>query len=341
MADRWLHWQARLGANKLLASLIAITMLLFLGMLHADLENSIDWLNGPVHRSLAELNEPANQYEQYVHVSGTALFDRALKRIDNGRVTMLYYPLIDERTDTTLWIRSAHPRIDIQKFKPQQINVSGMFRQTSPLARKWLDANTSMIESTGAPLTTWQLDAEQTPLKPWLILPLIIGLSITLLLSVLALICPAIVFAPAPIEPASIFETGAPGVRVAGRFHRLRHLEPWIEFADAARNFRPAVAELLRLENRHLMVLARYTSRSRRETTQWGVLIEPARLIKIEPGKLYGWRDRWAVRIEYYDQDWRTQSLIVSFNHSGAQAEFVERLKQMGYDVSEPRSEKA
>ncbi len=42
----------------------------------------------------------------------------------------------------------------------------------------------------------------------------------------------------------------------------------------------------------------------------------------------------WAVGLRHTRVDGKEESLFVSFNHNGAQAEFVNLLKQAGYPVS-------
>ena len=53
----------------------------------------------------------------------------------------------------------------------------------------------------------------------------------------------------------------------------------------------------------------------------------------IEAGKLYGWEDRWAVRIRYRGQNDKPETLLVSFGHATLQSEFVQLLQKMGFLV--------
>ena len=56
-------------------------------------------------------------------------------------------------------------------------------------------------------------------------------------------------------------------------------------------------------------------------------------MIDIEPGKVYGWKDRWAVRLRYKDEKEQSQTLFVIFNQPGLQAEFASLLRQTGFAV--------
>jgi hypothetical protein len=68
-------------------------------------------------------------------------------------------------------------------------------------------------------------------------------------------------------------------------------------------------------------------------TSHWALFPEPQSAVEIEPGKVYGWRDRPAVKLCYLDTWGRAQDLILSFNHSAAQGEFVGLLRQRGFSV--------
>ena len=61
------------------------------------------------------------------------------------------------------------------------------------------------------------------------------------------------------------------------------------------------------------------------------------RVQDVQPGKIYGWRDRLAVRVNYQDAAAapaaKPQTLIVSFNHAAAQQDFINLLRQRGFVV--------
>jgi heat shock protein HtpX len=53
----------------------------------------------------------------------------------------------------------------------------------------------------------------------------------------------------------------------------------------------------------------------------------------VEPGRLYGWRDRWAVQMRYDDAKGKPQTLILSFDGAGEQAGFLNTLQETGFPV--------
>ena len=63
-------------------------------------------------------------------------------------------------------------------------------------------------------------------------------------------------------------------------------------------------------------------------------LVKPAQVIAVEPGKIYSWRDRWAVSIRFKDSADKPQTMLISFENAASQANFVNFLREKGYAVS-------
>jgi len=83
----------------------------------------------------------------------------------------------------------------------------------------------------------------------------------------------------------------------------------------------------------HILTQRVYGVKVREQETHWGVFVDRGIVIDVEPGMVYGWRDRPAVRIRYSDEASKQHTLIVSFNHAGAQADTASLLRQMGFAV--------
>lgn len=71
----------------------------------------------------------------------------------------------------------------------------------------------------------------------------------------------------------------------------------------------------------------------RKTETDWGLPLTSTNVTDIQPGKLFGWHDRWAVRFQYNDVQEKLQTLIVSFKEQGAQVAFICVLGQSGMYV--------
>ncbi len=65
----------------------------------------------------------------------------------------------------------------------------------------------------------------------------------------------------------------------------------------------------------------------------YGVILDSSNVLAAEPGKLYGWKDRWAVRFVYGGKDDKEQTLMVSFDRAEGQASFAALLRKAGLIV--------
>jgi hypothetical protein len=101
------------------------------------------------------------------------------------------------------------------------------------------------------------------------------------------------------------------------------------------RKFRNSVANIVPLAERKLMIYIHHILKGKYGTTlsktHWGVFIEPSKVIDIEGGKLYGWKNRWAVRFTYTGHKDKPETLIVSFDKVWGQLEFVKLLQKLGF----------
>lgn len=162
--------------------------------------------------------------------------------------------------------------------------------------------------------------------------------SLTVILfSLIPFLFPTTVFAPQPlktISPAELASALLTEVRATGRFQRLKSVEPKIIIGRGRRNFTNAVANIIWLPGSELMVYIRHIVRAQygiTSQTDWGIFLRPETVTAAETGKLYGWKDRWAVRLEYIGPHEKRESLIISFGQPAAQARFVAQLKQAGF----------
>jgi hypothetical protein len=64
------------------------------------------------------------------------------------------------------------------------------------------------------------------------------------------------------------------------------------------------------------------------------VLVKPINTVAIEPGKVYGWRDRWAVSVKYRDANSKEQTVYIIFENVASQVNFVNYLREKGFAVS-------
>ncbi|MCJ7737194.1 MAG: hypothetical protein MUQ10_07775, partial [Anaerolineae bacterium] len=134
-----------------------------------------------------------------------------------------------------------------------------------------------------------------------------------------------------------------------GTFRRLNSLYPFIDLGGRVRRFRDTPVNLKPLPGDQLLIQPLMHEGRRTFTLklghqnfdltvgtspdQWAIVADEGNFIDMDPGKLYGWVDRWAIRIRYSLPGTGAQTVILSFQNPIAQAECVERLREIGFLV--------
>ena len=107
---------------------------------------------------------------------------------------------------------------------------------------------------------------------------------------------------------------------------------PWPDMADL---MRAEGVELWTLEDGRPIIYVRQVIKTWAgitvSTTHWARFLQPKRVRVVEPGKVYGWKVRPALRLHSQDTKGRADDLILSFSHSAAQAELLELLREQGF----------
>jgi hypothetical protein len=148
------------------------------------------------------------------------------------------------------------------------------------------------------------------------------------------------VFLPGPVPVVAGPVQGNEGVRASGRFLHLKQVRPSIVTGKRTRRFEKAVANIVRLGNNRVMIYIHHVLRSYvygvrvgTQESDWGVFLDQDSVQKIEPGTLYGWKNRHAVRIEHIQKE-KPQTLVVSFEQPWGLSLFVKRLRLLGFAVT-------
>jgi hypothetical protein len=155
---------------------------------------------------------------------------------------------------------------------------------------------------------------------------------------------PTAVFAPQPMATVTGPVQGDEGVKATGRFLRLKQVQPTIEMGRGSRKFNKAVANVINQGNKRLMIYIHHVVRTSvygvpvgQRETDWGIFLDHGNVHAIEPGILYGWKNRSAVRIQYVQNN-QPQTLILSFDQPWGQNLLVRRLRLLGFPVTQPGS---
>ena len=338
MSENSLRWKARLGSLKALAALILLFAVIFLIPALGNLSVATSNPTEPQSVDISQLARNELGANQYVTVSGTAFYPSAYQKTSDGRVTEEYFFLFDVDTAAAILIQAKGTVSVLDSSEPK--TITGLTHAPESELRNLILSDLPDIQSNGVTATAdLYLGEDEKPPDIGASSAAVIGLGVVSALCLATFFFPGTVFGPRPVDSLSA-ATGDAGVKATGQFVQLASVQPSIQIGQGKRKFSNAVANVVPLENRRLMIYIHHILTTKtygvtvnRRESDWGVFIDPANVIDIEPGKLYGWKDRAAVRLRYRDEAQKEQTLYVSFNHAAAQAEFAGLLRRMGFAV--------
>lgn len=343
MRESTWRWQGRMSALRGYAGLALFFIVLVAIIAGMALVAALTNADGPQPVSLADLVEGTVGTGRHITVAGLALFDAGYEQTENDKVIASYYLLADEVNGYLVTVKAE----EVQTFEqePARVTLTGMTRPIPSDLRQLIKEDTATFEEVGFVTTLdLYLVAGQEP-------PSVTGsLSVLVVLFVLALLCliplafPSIVFAPRTIDPLEA-SAAAPSTedvpKATGRFLQLKQLEPTPAFGKRTRPFDKAVANIMPLAQRDLLFYIRAVDQGKlygiitisKHESDWGILLTGENVLAVEPGKLYGWKARWAVRFRYRGRKDKEETLIISFDQASVQARFVDVLRQRGFTV--------
>jgi hypothetical protein len=343
MNETGLRWRGRIGNSKGIAGFVLLFALVFLIVQVERLPTALKNPGEPLAASIEQLVDGTVGSARYVTVSGLAVYDVGYTETEDGRTVADYYVLLDEDALCLIVVKAA--TADVTARQPENVTLSGMTRGTPADLRDLIRSDIPDFEEVGIETTSeLYLAKGQTP-------PSVTGTVLTtVVLGVIAAMCIAclffsrIVFVPRPVDVAiSLPLEGVQksGVKATGKFLQLKKLEPTIQTGRRTRRFMSAAANIVPLGQSNLLIYIHHIIRTRlygvltvgKSESHWGISLIGDKVIDIEPGKLYGWRDRWALRVRYRGQNNKPQTLFLSFDHPAAQAGIVVMLREMGFAI--------
>lgn len=159
-----------------------------------------------------------------------------------------------------------------------------------------------------------------------------------LLASAVPFFFPSIVFVPSPVDTSAGPPPARPEVKATGQFVELTQLEPAIQVGERIQRFANEPANVVPLAKSRLMIYIRHTAKTRAKggvartaETDWGIFVDKKTVRAIEPGRIYGWKDRWAVRFRYSGLEEKEETLLAIFESAAAQAQFADLLVKSGF----------
>lgn len=340
MNETWLRWKARIGSLKALAVLILIFVIIF-GI--AVIQNAWRAVKNPQGTQPAAISELAtNQIDKdrFISVSGLAAYELSYQETENGILKAIIYPLIDQNQGYLVFVRTTHT--ELANAQDAQVTISGMTQSAPSDLQNLILKDMADINSAGfQTIDSLYIEEGRQPGNLLLYLLEGAGIAFVLLLCVVIFVFPTTVFHPNPVQQVTPGEEVRSVTRATGTFQQLKRIEPALEFGKAKRKFQNAAANLFTADPGWMGVYIHFIYTYRvygiqvsKQESDWAVIVKPTQVVALEPGKLYGWRDRWAVSCRYRDDNEKEQTLIVIFETAAAQVSYVNYLRSKGYPVS-------
>jgi hypothetical protein len=298
MNETWLRWKARIGALKGLA----LVILIFAGIISfgilGDLNRTLKNGQGNQVTTISQIATNQIEREKFVTVSGLAAYRLNYQETQDGVTKAIIYPLIDQNGNYLVFVRTTN--IELANAEDAAVKVSGMTQSSPNDLQQLIRQDMADINSAGfTTIDTMYIEEGREPGN--LITSALEGLALGFLmfLCVATIFFPSTVFSPYSVQPMAPGADAKSGIRATGTLQQLKSSQPTLEFGKSKRKFQNAVANLFTQEERWLGVYIHfvYVQRvygvqvSKRES-DWAVIIKPSQIVALDPGKLYGWRDR-------------------------------------------------
>jgi hypothetical protein len=339
MRDTLLRIRGIIGSLKPLTLIILILAGVLLVKAISDfvivLRSPVD----PHAARISEIVEGQTATKAYVSISGYAYYDMGYTEEEDGSTVATFYWLVDETTGHIAVVkadtRTTHDRTS------RNATVTGMTARTPSDLKAVIRKDIGDLREEGFEIGTDVYVREGAKPPDLLITLLLLSLGgVVTAICLILLLFPTIVFVPGPVPVVAGPVQGNEGVRASGRFLHLKQVRPSIVVGKRTRRFDKAVANIGRLGNNRVMIYIHHVLRSYvygvrvgTQESDWGVFLDQDSVQKIEPGILYGWQNRYAVRIEHIQKK-KPQTLVISFEQPWGLSLFVKRLRLSGFPVT-------
>lgn len=343
MNETTLRWRSRIGSLKGLAGLVFILAISMFIIEISVLSTALNNPDEPEAVNVQQLVDGAIDSDRYVTVSGYAVYDAGYEKTEDSRTVATYYLLLDDATRHLVAVKA--PAVIKDAPQPTSVTLSGMTRSTPSELDKLIRSDMPTFEQAGFTTTPrlYLAEGQKPPSESGVLLALFV-LGIVAVACVVSFFFPGVVFAPRPLDPTvapALSEKQKASVRATGRFVQLKKLQPTMEIGKRTQKFTNAVANVIPLAPSSLLIYIHHIVRTKaygvvtvsKRENDWGAFITGDKVLDIESGKLYGWKDRLAVRFRYQGPKNKPETLFVTFDDTAGQAGLVELLQKTGFTV--------
>jgi hypothetical protein len=339
MNETLLRWKGRVGSLKGFSYIVLIFLVIFLFPVVDGLITASKNPSTSQEVTISQLVSGEIGAKQYINVSGVASYNLAYTETEDGVKKAVIYPLIDQNDDAVVFVRTK--KIELDSAPDATVTISGMTTTAPSDLQSAIQKDLADINSAGFKTSTILYIEEGK--KPGQVITYLLALAIMAfagLLCIGTLFFPTTAFGTYPVPQVAPGAEVSKAIKATGMFQQVKKMEP-LEFGKTKRKFTNSNANLFVMEDKSLGVYIHFIYIHRaygiqvsRQESDWMILVKPTQVLAIEPGKIYSWRDTWAVRVRFQDSNQKEQSLMISFANAASQVSFVNFLRERGFAVS-------
>jgi len=339
MNETMLRWEGRIGSLKGAAVIALIFLVIFFFPAFENFTTAMKNTSGSQTVKISQLSTEQVATHQYVTVSGLAAYELAYTETEDGAKKAIIYPLIDQTEGYIIFVRTTN--LHVENAPDANVTVTGMTTNSATELKNIIEQDMDDINSAGFQTnSTLYVEEGEQPAQVGTSFIILAAMAFAGLLCIVTFFFPTTAFGAYPIQQVPPDAPVSKAVKATGHFRQVKKMEP-LEFGKTRRRFDNSNANLFVTEDRTLGVYIHFIYTSRiygiqvsKQETDWMVLVKPTDVVAIEPGKVYSWRDRWAVSIKYRDLNAKEQTVYIIFENAASQVNFANYLREKGFAVS-------
>jgi hypothetical protein len=332
-----LRWKGRIGSLKLL-SLIVIVIALLLSILgiirlSAALKNPGGY---PTSVTLEQIVNDQVDNSTYIQVSGYAVYESLYEYVEDDTVKDVYYGIVDDIYGYVVLVKASDANLET-RFDGY-VQLIGMLHSTPSDLKRLVIEDRPEYEVNSLIITEkyyiMEGEAPPSPVNSGIILVFSLGVA---LIAIAPFFFPSIAFSFVPPVVGSA-DQELPihrDIKATGRFIQIKSVQPNLIFGRRIRKFNNSVANVVRLSEDDVMIYIHHIQQTKlygvitvgKHESRWAVRMNFRTVMKVEPGKVYGWKDRFAVRVQHKGWGKKPETLYITFGTAVEQAYFVRLMR--------------
>ncbi len=337
MNETGLRWKGRIGSLKIVGFLGVIVACIVLVAGASTLNLALKNPDAePQKVTISQLVSGEIDSGRYVSVSGAAEYDVGYTETEDGRTTRNFYFLVDYKSGNMILIEHHSPQV-VNLDTGNSATITGMTRSTPSDLEGMMEGDVDSYREYNLETSVklYLKDGATPPSTASGVTSLCVAVPL-LLLCVLPFFFPTTAFGPYPVDSTAPPPAVRLNVRATGKFQKLKQLEPSIEVGRGSQQLTNSVANIVPLARGRLMIYVHRIVKGRYGITtesDWGIFLDTDNVHAVEAGKIYSWKDKWAVRFQYQGPKDKLQTLFLIFELPGSQAAFVDMVRKSGFMI--------